>query len=121
MVYPVNLPAKLDQKVKAIAAREGKRPEEIIQRAVQDLVRQEIASNSDLKRSEQLHARIKAQLRRRNPALTRQLSRRTLVKQMNQLSEKAANGLPFATWQQAQSFMRGQDRYDSVRQQHISH
>jgi predicted transcriptional regulator len=121
MVYPITLPDKLARGVQAIAARKGKRADQVIREAVQDLVRQEAAAQSELERSRQLHARIKANLRKRNPALKQTMSRRALVKQMERLSAKAARKLPFATWQQAQSFARGEDHYDFVRQQHISH
>ncbi|MCX7840367.1 MAG: hypothetical protein N2559_13090 [Anaerolineae bacterium] len=115
MVYPVSLPAKLMRDLQMIAARGGKQPEELIRQAVQDFVRQEIVAADERARSQQLHARIKAHLRRRNPALQRRLSPRALEKEMDRLSAKIARGLPFTTWQQADAFMRGKDRYDSLR------
>lgn len=121
MVYPVTLPTGLAKDVEALARRQGKQPKDIIQRAVRDFVRQEISDDSDRARAQRLHTRIKSRLRKSNPALERPLSRRALVKRMERLSVKAANGLPFTTWQQAQSFIRGEDHYDFVRQQYISH
>ncbi|MEA1905228.1 MAG: hypothetical protein U9M97_05075 [Candidatus Hadarchaeota archaeon] len=71
--------------------------------------------------SRRLHEAIKERMRQRNPSLKIQLSHKEVVKLMDELSEKVARGMPFATWQETEAFMRGEDRYDFERQQYLHH
>ena len=121
MVYTVSLPTKLAKQIEALARREGKKPEEIIERAVQEMVRNHAKNVSALEESRRMHNRIKAQMRKRNPALRKGLARREVVKEMDRLSKKVADGMPFKTWQEMQAAMRGEDQYDFLRQQYIHH
>lgn len=79
-----------------------------------------IRGAQDLERSQVLYRRFKDRLHQRYPSL-QDLSREQAVKVIERLSEKVAQELPLATWQEAEAFMRGEDRYDFARQQYLYH
>ena len=87
---------------------------------VEDLPVVTDSTAGDVERSQVLYRRFKERLCQRYPSL-RDLPREQAVEVLERLSEKVAGEMPFATWQEAEAFMRGEDQYDFARQQYLHH
>ena len=121
MDLTITLSEDLEKQLRDIAVDRGDSVESLVVSAVRRYIIQTSAEEAleSVAESRQLHRQIKEQMRQRNPALTKQLSRSQVTELMDRLSEKAAEGLPFDTWREAEAFMRGETHYDFDRQQYL--
>ena len=121
MSLTITLSEDLEKQLRDIAADRGDSVESLVVSAVRWYIIQTSDEETleSLAESRQLHQQVKEQMCQRNPALRKRLSHSQVAELMDRLSEKAAEGLPFDTWREAEVFMRGGTRYDFDRQQYL--
>ena len=121
MTLTITLSEDLEKQLHGIAVDRGESVESLVVSAVRQYIIHTATGEAlkSLAESRQLHRQVKEQMRQRNPALRKQLSHSQVAELMDRLSEKAAEGLPFDTWREAEVFMRGETRYDFDRQQYL--
>ena len=121
MTLTITLSEDLEKQLHGIAVDRGESVESLVVSAVRQYIIQTTAKEAleSLTESRQLHRQVKEQMRQRNPVLGKRLSHHQVIELMDRLSEKAAKGLPFNTWREAEAFMRGDACYDFDRQQYL--
>jgi hypothetical protein len=121
MDLTITLSEDLEKQLRDIAVDKGDSVESLVVSAVRQYIIQRPAGEAleSVAESRHLHRQVKEQMRQRNPALRKRLSRSQVTELMDRLSEKAAEGLPFDTWREAEAFMRGETHYDFNRQQYL--
>ena len=111
MGLSITLPAEVQERVQDIAIQKGKRVENVVIAAVMRYVAHEqrtIPSGdilAALKRSQRLYQGFKDRLRQRYSSLGN-FPQAQIVVTMERLSEKVAAGMAFATWQEAETFLK---------------
>ena len=117
MSLQISLPADIQKRVETLAIRKGQKVEDLVITAVTDYVaaEQSSAPSSNLyeaiDRSRQAYRVFKERLRERY-AIPSDLPPTEVANAMDELSDKVASGMTFATWEKAEAFMRGEDQYD---------
>jgi len=121
MGLTITLTEDLEKQLRGIAVDRGESVESLVVSAVRRYISQTSAEETpeSVAESRHLHRQIKEKMRQRNPALGKRLSHPQVTELMDRLSEKAAKGLPFNTWREAEAFMRGDTYYDFDRQQYL--
>ncbi len=126
MGLSITLPSEVRERIQDIAAQKGERVENVVIAAVIRYIAHEQHAeppkgiSEALGRSQRLYQGFKDRLRQRYPSLG-DLPREQIVATMERLSKKVAEGMAFATWQEAEAFMRGEECYDFARQQYLHH
>jgi len=111
MGLSITLPGGIRQRVQDIAAQKGEKVENVVITAVLHYLAREQRAKpsrdvSDVEWSQRLYRGFKDRLRQRYSSLG-DLPREQVVTMMERLSEKVVEGMAFATWQEAEAFMRG--------------
>jgi hypothetical protein len=122
MGLTITLAEDLEKQLRGIAVDRGESVESLVVSAVRRYISQTSAeeeATESVAESRHFHRQIKEQMRQRNPALGKRLSHPQVTELMDRLSEKAAKGLPFNTWREAEAFMRDDTYYDFDRQQYL--
>ena len=109
----------LEDIMQAIRALGDKERAQLL-REIGRLMAEEASQQSFVEISRLCYEAFKKRLRDKYPQLS-EVPPDKVQARFDQLSAKVREALPFKSWQEAQAFMRGSERYDFKRQQYLHH